>query len=206
MKNRLNRTKDVIIYSQQYINGRVLDFGAGSAKYRNLIKPHALEYVAFDIKPGKNIDVVGDVLNAPFENESFDTVISTQVLEHVEKPWLMVAEIKRILKRGGVCILTAPFITPYHPAPKDYFRFTEEGMRSLFQNDFQIVECQTYGKKFMVVFESVKQICFSSYKKEKQGVWAERFLRYLEKICIFLDGFVKNNQIYANVYIVVRKN
>ena len=205
MNNRLNRTRDVLIYGNKYIKGRTIDVGAGSAKYSDIIKTHASEYVAFDIMPGKNIDVVGDVLNMPFENDSFDTVISTQVLEHVEKPWVMVKEITRILKSGGVCLLSAPLMVPYHPAPQDYFRFTHVGMRSLFQNDFEIIECQPYGKTYIVLFEAIKQAYFHPYKKNKQSKWSERFLRYLEKVCLFLDKFVKNSQIYANVYIIARK-
>ena len=73
----------MIIYAQKYISGKTLDFGAGSAKYREIIKQKATEYVALDMMPGENIDVVGDVLNAPFNNETFDTVMSTQVLENV---------------------------------------------------------------------------------------------------------------------------
>ena len=205
MINRLNRTRDVIMYSRQFIKGRTIDVGAGSAKYSGLIKEYASEYVAFDTTPGGKIDVVGDVLNMPFDEGSFDTVISSQVLEHVKRPWVMVAEISRILKTDGVCLLTAPFMAPYHADPEDYFRYTQEGMKSLFQDDFEIVECQPYGKTFMVFFEYVKQVYFSPYKKTRRGLWSERFLRYLEKVCFYLDDFVRNDQVYANVYIVARK-
>ena len=204
MKN-LKNTKDFILHIRHYISGETLDFGAGGAKYQHLIRPLASKYIPFDMQAGKNIDVVGSVLNPPFPNSSFDTVISTQVLEHVEKPWIMVGEINRILKSGGICILSAPFMAPYHADPQDYFRFTREGMKSLFQDDFEIVECRPYGKTFMVLFESIKQVYFSPYKKSKRNVWFERFLRYLEKTCFFLDRFIKNEQIYANVYIVARK-
>ena len=193
------------MYSRKYIRGKTIDVGAGSAKYGNIIKTHASEYITFDSVPGEKIDVVGDVLHMPFKDDGFDTVISTQVLEHVEKPWIMVGEINRILKSGGICILSAPFMAPYHADPQDYFRFTREGMKSLFQDDFEIVECRPYGKTFMVLFESIKQVYFSPYKKSKRNVWFERFLRYLEKTCFFLDRFIKNEQIYANVYIVARK-
>ena len=205
MTHKLNRTRDVLMHLKHYIKGRTIDMGAGSAKYRSIIKGHASEYVAFDSTPGGKIDVVGDVLKMPFEDESFDTVISSQVLEHVKRPWVMVAEISRILKTDGVCLLTAPFMAPYHADPEDYFRYTQEGMKSLFQDDFEIVECQPYGKTFMVFFEYVKQVYFSPYKKTRRGLWSERFLRYLEKVCFYLDDFVRNDQVYANVYIVERK-
>jgi len=193
------------MHCRGYIKGRTIDVGAGLAKYSNAIKEHSSEYIAFDTMPGKKIDVVGDVLKMPFKDISFDTVISTQVLEHVREPWVMVSEISRILKKGGVCILSAPFMAPYHSDPGDYFRYTTEGLKSLFDKDFEIVECKPYGKNFMVIFEWIKQVYFSPYKKKKNSVWRDRFLRHLEKICIFLDRFVRNEQVYANVYMVARK-
>lgn len=206
MSNKLKRTKEVMLWTQRYISGRTIDVGAGSAKYRDIIKPHTTKYAIFDISPGKYIDIVGNVLDMPFENEIYDTVISTQVLEHVEKPWIMVKEISRILKRGGICILTAPFFAPFHSDPHDYFRYSKEGMEALFKNEgFEIIECQPYGNIFMVLFEAVKQLYFSPYRKEKLGVWEERFLGYIEKICVFFDRFIRNGQIYANVYIVAKK-
>ncbi len=114
-------TRELVEYTKKYIKGKTLDFGAGNAKYKNIIKPRTSEYITFDVVPGKNIDVVGNALNSPFQDESFDTVVSTQVLEHVEKPWLMIKEIGRILKRGGVCILSAPFMVPYHADPMIIF-------------------------------------------------------------------------------------
>ncbi|MHA1751331.1 MAG: class I SAM-dependent methyltransferase, partial [Candidatus Helarchaeota archaeon] len=104
---KFESTREVIKYSLKYISGKTLDLGAGSAKYRNIIKQKASEYITFDMIPGPHIDVVGNVLDLPFEDKTFDTIISTQVLEHVEKPWIMIKEIHRVLKKNGICILTA---------------------------------------------------------------------------------------------------
>src|SRR3989344_3923586 len=201
-----NGTRQVIIYAQKYIGGKTLDFGAGErAKYREIIKQKSQEYIAFDMKPGKNIDVVGDALNTPFDDGAFDTVISTQVLEHVEKPWLMVKEIRRILSENGICILTAPFMVPYHADPHDYFRYTKEGLQSLFINEgFEIIECDYYDKIFATLTEMFRFVFFNHYKK-KPGVFAERFMEYSAKFAQFLDKFVKTEIVYTNVYIVAKK-
>lgn len=192
-------------YIKGHISGRTLDLGAGSAKYKEIIKEKATEYITFDMVPGENIDVVGDVLNLPFENESFQTVISTQVLEHVEKPWIMIKEIHRILKPGGVCVLTTPFITPYHPDPTDYFRYTTDGLNSLFKNEgFQVIDCDYYGRAFTVLAEMIRFVFFNRYKK-KVGVWGGRFLRYLAKFANFMDRFAKDKIIYCDVYIIAKK-
>jgi len=202
---KIQQTRQVIIYAQKYISGKTLDLGAGRGKYSEIIKEKAKEYVAFDMVIGPKIDVVGDALNLPFNVETFDTVISTQVLEHVERPWLMIKEIHRVLKENGICILTVPFLVPYHPDPADYFRYTKEGLESLFKNEgFKIIRCNYYGSLFSTLSEIFRFVLFNPYKK-KQGVWSERIIRYQIKLANFLDKFIKTDIVYANVYIIAKK-
>jgi SAM-dependent methyltransferase len=201
---KFNQTHDVMIHVQKYISGRTLDFGAGLAKYREIIKQKATEYITLDIVPGDNIDVVGDVLNSPFDKEAFDTVISTQVIEHVRKPWIMVQEIHRILRKGGICILTAPFLIPYHADPHDYFRYTAEGVKSLFEDaGFKTIECSSYGKPFTVLSEFLRFLWFNPYQKKKKGNW--RITRTMNVFANFLNRFTKNIIIYPAVYIIAEK-
>jgi SAM-dependent methyltransferase len=204
--NNLKNTRDVILHTKHYVSGETLDFGAGTAKYKGLISPHASTYKAFDMFPGKNVDVVGDVLNPPFADSSFDTVISTQVLEHVEKPWVMVSQIGRITKSGGICIMTAPFMIPFHADPHDFFRYTKEGIESLFKNEgFDIVESGTYGKTFSVFSEMIHFSIFNPYKEGGVSIWGRRAMRYIEKICSALDRVSRNKIIYPNVFVVAKK-
>lgn len=201
---RLQQTRDVVVYAQKYISGKTLDLGAGYAKYRNIIKEKTQDYLTFDLVQEPNIDVVGDALNLPFESGTFDTIISTQVLEHIEKPWVMVKEIGRVLKSGGVCILTAPFMEPFHPDPGDFFRYTVEGMKSLFKNEgFEVVECSGYGKVFSVVASFLKFLWFNPFQKSKRG--GRRATNLIYKIARFFDRFSKNKIIYSDVYIIARK-
>ena len=198
------QTKNFVKYSLKYIKGKVLDLGAGSAKYKQIIKEKSTKYLAFDMIPGENIDIVGDVLNLPFVNENFDTVISTQVLEHISKPWLMVNEIQRVLKTGGFCILTAPFLIPYHADPHDYFRYTIEGIESLFKDaGFEICESGGYGKTFSVIAEFIRFSWFNPYQKMKKGSW--KITHFITKLAGLLDKFSKNKIIYSNVYLIARK-
>jgi SAM-dependent methyltransferase len=204
MDNKFQTTREVVEYCQKYIKGKTLDFGAGNAKYRDIIKLAADKYVTFDLIPGPNIDVVGDVLNSPFADNEFDTVISTQVLEHVEKPWLMIKEIARILKRGGNCILTVPFLVPYHPDPQDNFRFTREGLINMFKTEgFELVESGTYGGLFTVLSEFIHFCFFDPYKKAKFG--STTVVNFIQKIANLLDKLITNEKIYANSYIVAKR-
>jgi ubiquinone/menaquinone biosynthesis C-methylase UbiE len=201
---KFEQTKDVIKHLLKYVGGKTLDLGAGSAKYKQIIKEKASEYLAFDMLPGSNIDIVGDASNTLLPGESFDTIISTQLLEHVERPWLVIKEIRRILRKGGVCILTAPFINPYHCDPGDYFRYTTSGIKSLFSNEnFEIIECDSYGRLFTVLCGFIKFSFLNPYEKSKKG--SHTINNFLFKIAKFLNKFTKNKIIYDSVYIVARK-
>lgn len=203
---RLQKTRDVVEHTLQFINGETLDLGAGNAKYRNLIKPKTSKYITFDMVAGPHIDVVGDILNLSLADQSFDTVISTQVLEHVRKPWVMVSEIGRVLRSGGIAITSAPFLVPYHADPHDYFRYTKEGMSALFtENGFEIVECDSYGGLFGVIYEMIHFSFLNPYQGKSSKVWQVRILRYLDKLCGFLDRTFPIKIIYPNVYVVARK-
>jgi SAM-dependent methyltransferase len=76
-------------------------------------------------------DVFADSLRLPFAEGAFDTAIATQVLEHLGRPVDFLQEIARVLRPGGVLILSAPMTWPLHEEPHDYFRYTIHGLRRL---------------------------------------------------------------------------
>jgi SAM-dependent methyltransferase len=114
---------------------RILDAGAGECAYKGLFTQH--QYVAVDAAVGdaawnyRNVDVVGVIHQLPFADDSFEAVLCTQTLEHVERPCESVADLYRVLKPGGRLFLTAPFTHPEHQLPHDYFRYTSSALRSI---------------------------------------------------------------------------
>ena len=197
----LNITKEVIFHILPYVKGRVLDLGAGTAKYRSILIKNAMNYIACDVKKNENIDMICDVTNLDFKPESFDTVISTQVFEHVTNPFLVAREIKKVLKSGGYAVITAPFMIPFHPDPKDNFRFSKEGLEEIFRSfGFEIVDSGIYGGFFMVLSEMLHFSRFSPYNN-KSG----RFIAAIEKIAKFFDKIFPSKIIYANAFIVAKK-
>ncbi len=124
--------------------GVVMDVGAKDARYRRLVP--ATEYLTLDIRTDVGADIVGDLHEVPREDVSLDTVIATEVLEHCLDPGKVVGEIHRLLRPGGVCVLSTRFIHPYHPDPHDYFRFSRDGLEHLFR-DFSEVEVIPLGNR-----------------------------------------------------------
>lgn len=206
MNNNIKNTRGVVIKMSKYLHGKILDFGAGTAKYQSLIKPHASSYTTFDLIPGPKIDVVGNALMSPFDDEIFDTVVCTQVFEHVEEPWIMAKEIGRLVRKGGTVIITAPFMQPFHPDPSDFFRYTKVGLESLFiREGFDIIESGTYGKAFSVIADMVNFSRFGRYEKGGRTVWGNRISNLIEKVAGTADRFVESKTIYSNVYVVAKK-
>ncbi|MFL5737372.1 MAG: class I SAM-dependent methyltransferase [Actinomycetota bacterium] len=124
--------------------GVVMDVGAKDARHRRHVQ--ATEYLTLDVRTDVGADIVGDLHEVPREDASLDIVIATEVLEHCYDPPRAVGEIRRMLRRGGVCVLSTRFIHPYHPDPKDYFRFSRDGLEHLFR-DFSDVEIIPLGNR-----------------------------------------------------------
>lgn len=106
-----------------------LDYGCGTAPYKDLLVQITSEYVGIDIVKSPTAQfVVPEKTKIPFKAESFDIVLSTQVLEHVEDTQFYLSECNRLLKKKGLLLLSTHGIWPYHPFPHDYHRWTAEGL------------------------------------------------------------------------------
>lgn len=110
--------------------GVLLDVGCGRTPYREVFA-QVDRYVGLDGKRESRVDVYGDGMALPFRDGCVDTVFCSQVLEHVPEPSQMMGEMVRVLKKGGLLILTAPHMWGIHEEPHDYFRFTGYGLAYL---------------------------------------------------------------------------
>jgi len=93
------------------------------------------EYVGIDIAPGKNVDLVCSIEDIPeqFGANSFDVVISTEVLEHIRDWKTAVRNLKYVLKPGGQLLLTTrSYGMRYHGYPQDFWRFEDEDFQRIF--------------------------------------------------------------------------
>ena len=130
--------------------GVVVDIGAGDSPYKDKI-PHT-KYYTVDSKGDP--DYLYDARKLPIKTRTVDTVICTEMLEHVKDPKKIVREIYRILKPSGICILTTRFIQPYHEDPKDYYRFTWDSLQDIFKQ-FRVVEIYSHGNRFQTIWHLI---------------------------------------------------
>ncbi len=116
----------------------VLDYGAGNSPYRPLLAPYLGTYLRADIDPGGDVPLLPDG-RIDRAAASVDVVLSSQVLEHVPDPAAYLQEARRVLRPGGTLLLSTHGMWPHHPDPQDLWRWTTDGLCTLFeQNQFVV--------------------------------------------------------------------
>jgi SAM-dependent methyltransferase len=114
----------------------ILDVGSGLAPYRELFSHTSYTTCDWDqslYSPEVPPDIVSPADEIPVEDQSFDAVLCTEVLEHVPAPWDVLSEFHRIVRPGGAVWITVPFTWPLHEQPHDYYRYTKFGLRHLLE-------------------------------------------------------------------------
>ena len=133
----------------KYCHGLVLDAGSGRGAWRSTILETASGYESLDVAPrgGDRPTWVADIMAmTDVPNERYDAVACQQVLEHIRHPWRAVSQFHRVLKPGGVLVLSVPHLSRRHERPHDYFRFTPEGVATLLEDaGFDLEYQSTYG-------------------------------------------------------------
>lgn len=107
----------------------ILDFGAGNPKPKELFD----NVVRMDVLHYRNIHVVSNKRNIPFQDDTFDFVISESVFEHVRDPWHYAQELHRVLKPGGKILIDTAFLQPVHGDPYHFYNMTLMGLEETFK-------------------------------------------------------------------------
>ena len=151
-----------------HAKGRLADLGCGKCPLYVVYKPLVTEAICVDwpgsLHTSPFLDLAAD-LNEPLklETAAFDTVLMTDVLEHIRNPAALMSEIARILRPKGRLLLTVPFLYWIHEQPYDYFRYTRYALSEFCRTaDLEVVELAEYGGAPEVLLDIVgKQLARS---------------------------------------------
>lgn len=141
----------------RYARGRLLDLGCGSAPLYDAYRGYVSEIVCADWSNNSHergyVDVECDLSEPlPMRSGVFDTVIASDVLEHVARPGMLWSEIARILAPGGTLILNVPFYYCIHERPHDYYRYTEFALKRFAEESgLRVVELAALGGSAHVI-------------------------------------------------------
>ena len=145
----------------RHATGRLLDHGCGKVPLYGMYRDLVSEVVCIDwsasLHGTEHVDQIVD-LNGPlpFPAESFDTILSNDVMEHIKEPDTAWSEMARVLRPQGKLIVSVPFLYGVHEAPHDYQRWTAFKLRAFCDaNGLKVLELQPYGGGLEVVLDIV---------------------------------------------------
>jgi SAM-dependent methyltransferase len=204
---------DGIARHAKYITGRTLDIGCGQKPYQRLMS--SSEYVGLEIdspenRIKKNADFFYDGTHFPFADGEFDSALANQVFEHVFNPTVFLAETNRILKQGGMLLLTVPFVWDEHEQPHDFARYSSFGLTSLLTGaGFEIVAFRKSVNDFRVIFQLVNDYIYKKTLTKNivvNQVTALVLMAPVTFIGLIVGGLLpKNNDLYLDNIVLAKK-
>ncbi len=142
-------------YGERLRGAKVLDFGCGERPFDSFFAKFSAQTVACDLQQNQfgTVDVVltPETYRLPFDSGAFDVVCLFDVLEHVKDDLALMSELCRIVKDGGLLLLSVPFMYRFHEIPHDYRRYTPTGLKYLLtRSGFDVQEIQPMGSTIFV--------------------------------------------------------
>jgi SAM-dependent methyltransferase len=118
------------------VNHRVLEIGPDThpSTFQRIVGKPTIRWETLDLQADPRLTYVAkNEYQFPIPDATFDVVFSSQVIEHVRRPWVWIREVARVCKPGGYVLTVNPVSWPYHEAPIDCWRIYPEGMGALYQ-------------------------------------------------------------------------
>jgi SAM-dependent methyltransferase len=139
------------------LTGRVLDVGGKKVRKRGRFRPEiapAESWLYLNVDPGSEPDILASADEIPVGDSHFDSILMSEVLEHLRGPEAVLAEARRVLQPGGRLVATIPFLFPVHGDPDDFQRWTPEKLElELGRVGLELEEISPMGSAPAVIFD-----------------------------------------------------
>ena len=147
---------EAVLDASKYSKGNLLDVGCGNKPFLHIFEKKIKSYAGIEMPStrhiNKEIDAFASGEHIPFKSDTFNTILTTSVLEHVLEPQKMFGEMHRVLKKGSYLILTTPCQYGLHEQPYDFFRYTKYSLRMMAEKSgFKVVYIQQIGGMLVIV-------------------------------------------------------
>ena len=199
-------------------SGHLLDVGCGQMPYKKFLldNNYIHQYTGLDIEAAIVYDAkikpdfTWDGIRMPFEDNSFDTLMATEVLEHCPDAHLIINEMKRVIKPGGLIFFTIPFLWNLHEVPYDEYRYTPFSLQRIFKEcGMNEIELFAHGGWDMSMAQMIGMWVVATKRGSKRRRWAKllnpivkRLMKkdFKQQSIAFTDGMMING-----VYGIARK-
>ena len=190
LETRQNWIKKTLLECE---SGKILDVGAGECQYKKYCDH--LDYTSQDFNQyngkGNNlglqtntwdvsqVDVISDIISIPLPDDSFDIILCTEVLEHVPDPIAAINEMNRLLKKGGLIIITAPFCSLTHFAPYHF--------------------CDGFNSNFFK-YHFLERLYYKSITIDVNGNYFEYLSQELHRLPLIVNSYTKKSSFLIKIY------
>ena len=196
------------------LTGKILDIGCGTKPYKKYLNG---SYIGLDIQNNNNLDnndqevIFFDGKDFPLEDNSINSILCTQVLEHVKDHNHFFSELRRVLKKDGLILITVPFLWAEHEVPNDFSRFTTYGLKKLLtENNFDILETKKLGNNFSSMGQFINSYLYDILpNKFKYNILTHIFIYgFFNLIFLLISKLLpKNDNFYLdNLFLIKLKD
>ncbi len=197
----------------KFVKGRLLDLGCGTVPFYGMYRNYVHEVICADwpntLHPSPHLDLMCDLTRPlPFREGVFDSILLSDVLEHIPNPELLWAEMARVLRPGGVVVLNVPFFYWLHEMPYDFYRYTEFALRRFAENaGLEVVVFQPVGGAFEVMCDLFAKLAHGvPLLGATLSICIQAFAKALLRFPLMRDASIKSaKRIPLGYFLVARK-
>lgn len=203
----------------KYASGKLIDVGCGTKPYESLFSPFVDSYFGVDYPQTMvsnygaqtKADLFADCSETELPDCSFDTLLSTQVIEHIYDTKKFINECYRILASGGIGIFTIPFVWQCHSEPYDFYRFTKYSIKRLFsESGFEVLKIENLEGAYATLIQTK---IVSLLGREHSNLFVKIICRlrnlllipYLNYKALHLDRIFYSDKLCLTYLLIVKK-